>query len=119
MAAAGTRTICFAAVSMVMVAGCAANAAVRQCWPIVSSEIATAPSERDAKKKALDQWRAKAKALGPGLDSWRLAHNKSLKCFPSAPGSFAPGSFECIAFGAPCVIDQTPKSPPAAKGVGI
>ncbi len=99
---------------MVMFAGCAANAAVRKCRPIVSSEIATAPSELDAKKKALGQWRAKAQALGPGLDNWRLAHDKSLKCFPKAPGSF-----ECIAFGAPCVIDQTPKSPPAGKGVGI
>ncbi len=124
MAAAGTRTICCVAVSMVMFSGWAANAAVRKCRPIVSSEIATAPSELDAKKKALGQWRAKAQALGPGLDSWRLAHSKSLKCFPKAPGSFAPGTFapgtfECIAFGAPCVLVQAPKSPPAGKGVGI
>jgi hypothetical protein len=114
MASATIFMIRFAAVAILTLAPCAASAAVRQCWPIVSSEIASAPTELDAKKKALEQWRAKAQALGPGLDSWRLAHDKSLKCFPKAPGSF-----ECIAFGAPCVIDQTPKSPPAAKGVGI
>jgi hypothetical protein len=114
MASAETSAIRFVVLSMLALSTSAASAAVRQCWPIVSSEIASAPTELDAKKKALAQWRAKAQALGPGLDSWRLAHDKSLKCFPKAPGSF-----ECIAFGAPCVIDQTPKSPPPGKGVGI
>ena len=104
----------FAALSILALSPSGATAAVRQCWPIVSSEIASAPTERDAKKMALEQWRAKAQALGPGLDSWRLAHDKSLKCFPKDPQSF-----ECIAFGAPCVIDQTPKSRPPGKGVGI
>ena len=92
------------------------QAAVRQCHAIVSSEIATAAAEHDARKKALEQWRAKAHALGPGFDSWRLAHSKSLKCFRKD------AAFECVAFGAPCIIDQTPKSPPLLPGkkdVGI
>lgn len=93
-----------------------ASAAVRSCGPIVSSEVATASTERDAKKKALDQWRNAALKRGPGFDSWRLAASKSLKCFPkdAAKG----GGFECVAFGAPCIVDQTP-GPPPAKGQGI
>jgi hypothetical protein len=82
------------------------EAAVRQCWPIVSSEVAVAATEIDAKKKALEQWRVEALKLGPGYDSWRLAADKSLKCFPRDQG------YECIALGAPCIVDQAPKVPP-------
>ena len=92
------------------------SAAVRSCGPIVSSDIAIASSELNAKKMALKQWRLAALKRGPGYDSWRLAASKSLKCFASGRG------FECVAFGAPCIIDQTPKSPaatPSNKGQGI
>lgn len=87
-----------------------APAAVRKCGPIVSSEIVTAATELEAKKKALDQWRAKALKLGPYFDSWRLAAEKSLKCFPKQ------AQFECVAFGSPCLIDQTPKTPLTKPG---
>lgn len=87
-----------------------ANAAVRKCGPIVSSEIVTAATEFEAKKKALDQWRTKAAALGSYFDNWRLAAEKSLKCFPKA------SAFECVAFGSPCLIDQTPKTPLKVPG---
>ncbi|MGL4395419.1 MAG: hypothetical protein ACRCS9_02665 [Hyphomicrobium sp.] len=100
----------------------AAGAAVRSCKPIVASDIATDGSELGARKKALDQWKAKAGALGKGYDSWRLAASKSLKCFKRPVGDF-----ECVAFGAPCIIAQnpqrvpraTPGSPHGARDVGI
>ena len=92
------------------------DAAVRQCREIVSSDIASAPSEREAKRQALTQWHVKAAKLGAGFDSWRLAADKALKCFPKA------GGFECVAFGRPCLIQQSPKARPtipAGKSGGI
>ncbi|MEQ1653983.1 MAG: hypothetical protein ABL897_15980 [Hyphomicrobium sp.] len=103
-------TSCFSVSLLLLLSALPSRAAVRQCGAVVSSEIVTAPTERDAKKKALDQWRAAALKRGPGFDSWRLAANKSLKCF--AKGA----AYECVAFGAPCVIDQTPRSPPKGPG---
>ena len=93
-----------------------ASAAVRQCGPVISSEIVTAPNEQAARKGALDQWRAKAAKLGPDFDNWVVAGMKNLKCFPK-PG----GTFECVAFGAPCVIEQNPnrRTRRDQKGVGI
>ena len=82
-----------------------AAAAVRQCGEIISSEIVHAPAELDAKKMAIEQWHTKALKLGAGLESWRLAAEKSLKCFPKDSG------FDCVAFGRPCIIDQAPNKP--------
>ena len=90
-----------------------AHAAVRKCSAAITTDIATASTELEAKKKALEQWRSAALKRGEGFDSWRLAVSKTLKCFPAASG------FECIAHGAPCIIDQTPRSPPQGKGTGI
>jgi hypothetical protein len=93
-----------------------AAAAVRQCGDIISSEVVRAPTELEAKKIAIDQWHTRALKLGAGVDSWRLAAEKSLKCFPKDQG------FECVAFGRPCIIDQTPNTPvtpPGGKGQGI
>lgn len=87
-----------------------AHAAVRICGPAITSDIATAETERDAKKKAMDQWRAEALKRGEGFDSWRLAAGKTLKCFQAKSG------FECVAHGSPCIIDQTPRSPPKLPG---
>ena len=88
-----------------------AMAAVRVCRPIVSSDIAVATDEPSAKKKALEQWQTKALKSGPGYDVWRLAAQKSLKCFKKDDGAF-----ECVAFGAPCLIQQNPNRKPVGKG---
>lgn len=87
-----------------------AHAAVRICGAAITSDIATAETEREAKKKAMEQWRTAALKRGEGFDSWRLAAGKTLKCFPAKSG------FECIAHGSPCIIDQTPRSPPKLPG---
>lgn len=84
-------------------------AAVRVCHPIVSSEVVTAPTEKEAKTLALGEWRRKARARGENLDSWRLAINKALKCYPDPKG------FACVAFGAPCIIQQNPEQRPAGR----
>lgn len=88
-----------------------AMAAVRVCQPIVSSDIAVATDELSAKKKALEQWQAKALKAGQGYDVWRLAAQKSLKCFKKDDATF-----ECVAFGAPCLIQQNPNRKPVGKG---
>jgi hypothetical protein len=109
------RRASFVAVAVIAVAS-PVSAAVRKCGEIISSEVATAATEQDAKKKALDQWHDLALKLGAGFESWRLAADKSLKCFPKG------SSFECVAFGRPCIVDQTPNSPPKLpddKGQGI
>lgn len=90
-----------------------AHAAVRKCGAAITSDVAHAATELEAKKKALGQWRRAALKRGEGLDSWRLAVNKTLKCLPAAAG------FDCVAHGSPCVIDQAPGSPVKAKGTGI
>jgi hypothetical protein len=86
----------------------AAGAAIRQCGPVVSSEIVSSGDELSAKKQALDQWRAKAVKLGPDFGNWVVAAEKSLKCFKRESNNF-----ECVAFGAPCVIQQNPNQKPA------
>lgn len=88
-----------------------AAAAVRECRDIVSSEIASAPTELNAKIKALEQWQAKALKHGTGFDTWRLAFDKSLQCYPKGP------EFECVAIGRPCMINQAPG--PALKPIPL
>ena len=90
-----------------------ATAAVRKCSATVSGDIASAPTALEAKKKALSQWRVQALQAGLGFDSWRLADGRALKCSQKASG------YECVAVGAPCIIDQSPATPPnlpTAKG---
>ena len=110
------RSIAGLAILVVAILTPPAAAAVRQCGPVVSSEVVTSANEQEARKGAVDQWRAKAAKLGPDFDNWILAATKNLKCFPK-PG----GTFECIAFGAPCVIEQNPnrRTRRDQKGVGI
>lgn len=84
-------------------------AAIRVCHDVVASDIASDLDELTAKKKALDQWRAKAAAFGEGFDAWRVAANKALQCFQKD------GHFECVALGAPCLIQQNPNQRPAGK----
>lgn len=82
------------------------SAAVRTCAARIQSDIVTAGTEVEAKKRALEQWRSRAAKLGPGFDGWHVAAEKVLKCFPKA------GSFECLAVGSPCVIQQNPNQKP-------
>jgi hypothetical protein len=91
-----------------------ASAAIRTCQPHVSSEVISAPAELEAKKLAIAQWQKLALKYGPNYDVWRLAAEKSLKCF--AKGA----AFECVAFGAPCIIQQNPNQQPSRKdGKGV
>lgn len=85
------------------------SAAVRKCGDRIESGIVAAATELEAKKAALDQWRAVAAKLGPGYDGWHIAAEKVLKCFPKQ------GQFECIAVGYPCVIQQNPNQKPAGE----
>lgn len=88
--------------------GSEARAAVRVCKPVVVSEIMTRASERDAKKAALDGWKAGALQHGPGYDSWRIAINKRLRC--ARVGT----SYQCLAAASPCLIEQVaPPLPPS------
>jgi hypothetical protein len=91
-------------------------AAVRVCQKVVSSDVVSAPTELAAKKLAMAQWRAKAVKAGANFGIWRLAAQKSQKCFPKGAG------FECVAFGAPCIIQHNPNqrpSGPDGKGVPL
>jgi hypothetical protein len=94
------------------------QAAVRRCGAVVSSEIVTAGNEQTAKRQALEQWAAKARMLGRGFDSWRLAIDRALKCFPAQSGN----GFQCMAVGSPCIIQNNPHQQPSGpdgKGVGL
>ncbi len=86
--------------AMTFVAG--AEAAVRECKPLVVGDVASARSEREAKRSALSSWKAKAKAAGVAHPAWRIAINKTLKCEPVGRGH------DCIALGQPCTIRQVP-----------
>ena len=99
----------FAVLATISIGVAPAGAAVRICHGNVSSEIVTAPTELEAKKKAISEWQAKAAKFGAGLDVWRLAAEKALKCFPKD------GVFECVAFGHPCIIEQNPNRRPVGK----
>ena len=77
--------------------------AVRLCKPIVSSGLVAGATEMEARKAALDGWKAKALEHGEQYTSWRLAADKFLECLPRQSGGY-----ECIARAAPCTIDQAP-----------
>jgi hypothetical protein len=82
----------------------AVGAAVRKCdVPIVVPAI-EAPSELAAKKKALDQWLAEARKIGPGYTRWQIANNRKLECTKTTTGAH-----RCQATGAPCTIEQAPR----------
>jgi hypothetical protein len=89
-------------------AGDPVAAAVRMCAPLVTSDIATAPTESAARRQALQSWTSKAKALGEAFAGWRLAHEKALRCTKAAAGN----GFTCVAAGKPCSIAQNPAKPP-------
>jgi hypothetical protein len=82
---------------------CDAFAAVRLCKPIVSGGFVAGATEMEARKAALDGWKAKALDHGEEYASWRLAADKFLECLPRKGGGY-----ECIARAAPCTIEQAP-----------
>jgi hypothetical protein len=87
-----------------LVPAASAFAAVRVCQDRILA-AASAASEKEAKKAALDKWKEAAKARGEEFASWRLAAGRVLSCSP-APG----GGFSCLAQGAPCTIEQAPNT---------
>jgi hypothetical protein len=97
-----------AAIAVPLAWGETAVAAVRSCKPGLTSEIARAETEQLGKRKALQSWTAKAAKAGPAYTNWRIADKKVLGCTKAA----APAQgFECIAYAAPCTIQQNPQSP--------
>jgi hypothetical protein len=93
----------------------AAWAAVRVCKAPVASGLAREPSEPAAKKRAIEDWTRRAKAAGVTSPAWRTAANKVLKCAP-----IGTATFECVAYGAPCTVQQVPpRRPSRGKGPQI
>ncbi len=80
-----------------------ATAAVNECLDELTGEHAEAKTEVEAKRLALQDWLAKAKAIGPGYTRWQLAHNRRIDCRRPAPGAF-----RCQAIALPCMIKQVP-----------
>lgn len=80
-----------------------AEGAVRVCKVAVSSVIVFEKSEKAGKRRALDDWKAKASLFGEGYTSWRLATNKRLAC-TRVKGQ----GYVCLARGSPCTIKQVP-----------
>lgn len=92
------------ALAVISAVSCApAEAAVRICKAPVSSGPVVGATEQEARKKALDSWKAKALQHGEPYVSWRLATGKLFTCLPRTEGGF-----ECLARGAPCTIEQAP-----------
>lgn len=83
-----------------------AEAAVRECLPVVSSGIFKGKGELATKKLALDGWKEKVKAFGENYTNWRLAAARLIECLPAKGGGF-----ECVAHGSPCLIEQVPQTP--------
>jgi hypothetical protein len=81
----------------------AAKGAVRVCKGPVSSAVAIEKSEKAGKRRALDDWKAKAGLFGVEYASWRLAANKRLACTAVKGQGHA-----CLAHGSPCIIKQVP-----------
>lgn len=92
------------AVALTGPASPSATAAIRFCSSAVTS-TAVAGTELDAKKSALDMWKAEAEKLGAGYASWRLAADRILECKPASGGKIA-----CVARGRPCTIEQAPNT---------
>lgn len=79
-------------------------AAVKVCRDAQSSGIVNAATEMAGKKLALEKWVAKARTFGGNYTNWGIANQKMLKCVRAQSGR----GYECIAVGAPCVIQQVP-----------
>jgi hypothetical protein len=80
-----------------------AKGAVRVCKEPVSSVIVFEESEKDSKRRALNDWKMKAGLFGEGYTGWRLAANKYLACTGIEGQGYA-----CLARASPCTIKQVP-----------
>ena len=109
----GLKFIAYSCATLVVGAtGPEASAAVRQCAPGVTSEIARADNELEGKRKALISWTAKAARLGPAYTSWRIADKKVLGC---KRGKTPSDGVQCVAYASPCTILQAPNAPNTPK----
>lgn len=81
-----------------------APGAMRSCMRNVVGQ-ATAKSELEAKKQAMDDWKKSAIEAGLEHPAWRIAGNKSFTCETEADGQVT-----CTASGEPCTIVQVPPS---------
>jgi hypothetical protein len=105
----------FLALALVPLGPIAAAAAVRVCKAPVASGVAREPSEPAAKNRAIEDWARRAQASGVSNPAWRTAANKVLKCAP-----IGTATFECVAYGAPCTVQQAPpRRPQRGKGPQI
>ncbi len=97
--------VCACAISLVgaMTIVPEAEAAVRECKPLVIGDVVSGRSQREARRSALSSWTAKAKTAGVAHPAWRIARNKRLKCVPVGQ------RHDCIAVGQPCTIRQVPR----------
>ena len=86
---------------------------MRVCKAPVAGGLAREPSEPAAKKRAIEDWTRRAKAAGVTSPVWRTAANKVLKCAP-----IGTATFECVAYGAPCTVQQVPPRRPSEGGGG-
>lgn len=100
-------TLALAAV-LLMATMDAAEAAVRYCAARIEAVADDRSSQADARRQALEQWRAQARNYGEGFTRWELASNRSLVCTRSSEG------FRCRAGAAPCSITQNPGRVPEA-----
>ena len=80
------------------------TAAVRMCQAQTIG-LASAPTEIEAKKKALVDWKAKAVLFGENYTNWSLSAERSLECKADGNGMFA-----CVAQAMPCIVDNAPNT---------
>jgi hypothetical protein len=78
------------------------EAALRYCTTAVTG-TGTAESELEARKEAMDDWKAKSITAGIEHPAWRIALAKSIGCESAADGGYV-----CNAVAAPCTISQVP-----------
>ncbi len=98
----------------IVAAAWSAGAAVRVCSEPLSSEVAIDPTEQGARKKAIENWIAKAELAGYEGALWRTAYNKLLKCLRTGD------AFECVAVARACRVSQVPPRPrPANSPAGV
>ncbi len=81
-----------------------AGAAVRICGTEVTG-FASAPTEIEARRQALKDWKSKAAAIGENYTNWRISAHRQLTCRPGPAQEV-----HCFAVARPCIIDQAPNT---------